>query len=409
MSQAVETATGPVSWGEGVSPVRDRRAGEGGGTESEFVARLGAMFVGGFLPADAARETLTQHASAGEPTARQRVEAEYREQLAHKPMGNGGLADQAAEQLTQPAGGGATGPDASDRSSSRESGRGDGARPDRGADAQTQAQTGGSRAPESATPGAESGVSEQTARGAVAPEGQSPVPSQAGQAAASGAVRPPDAAGPPGNETAVRAAAVKVAGAAAKPGAAQPVQGATGKNGASVRNGVRAPKAAAKPPSPFRTEQQVRAQVERGLAAVLRQRGGSVTLRLTPASLGELRVKMTVKGAKVEADFEPSTKQAQRLLEQNLSALRSALEAKGLAVERLHVADAPEAHTGGGAAGDSSERAREGPGGGARSGTAGAGGASGGEDAKEGQLAGAPEDAGIIEIGGAVIRIDTLA
>jgi|GEM_PF-2876321 len=370
------------------------------------------MFVGGFLPSDAARESLQERASAGDPTARQRVEAQYREQLTSEPMGHAGPAESASEQLTQPAESGAKDPDGSDRSTPRDQGRtgrvqADRSRGEQGADSQPRTQTGGSQDTNSTASRAEQPAAQQPQHGTTRPEGQPAA--RTGQASAQGAPAASEAARPAGNAAAARAAVAKVAGATAKPGSAQPVQGANGRSGASVRNGVRAPRAASKPATPFRTEQQVRAQVERGLAAVLRQRGGSVTLRLKPGSLGELRVKMTVKGAKVEAGFEPSTKQAQRLLEHNLTALRSALEAKGLAVERLHVANAPEAHAGGGAAGGDSERAREGPGGGARSGTVGAGGASGGEEAMDGQLAGAPEDAGIIDIGGAVIRIDTLA
>jgi flagellar hook-length control protein FliK len=90
-------------------------------------------------------------------------------------------------------------------------------------------------------------------------------------------------------------------------------------------------------------EQKIAAQAARGLAAALRQGGGSVTLRLQPDALGELKVKLDLTGTKVGASFEVGSDQARKLLDTTLTTLRSALEARGLQVDRLEVrvADRP--------------------------------------------------------------------
>ncbi len=75
----------------------------------------------------------------------------------------------------------------------------------------------------------------------------------------------------------------------------------------------------------------------RGLAAVVRQRGGSLTLRLHPASLGSVRIEMSFDAGAVNAQLRATTAQAQQLLESNLSQLRTALESRGLVVDRLGV------------------------------------------------------------------------
>ncbi|MBM4108076.1 MAG: hypothetical protein FJ255_04600 [Phycisphaerae bacterium] len=121
----------------------------------------------------------------------------------------------------------------------------------------------------------------------------------------------------------------------------------------------------------------VEAQVARGLHAALRQRGGSVTLRLSPESLGGVRIQVKVAERAVTVRIEAQTEAARRLLGDAVPALRSALEDQGLRIERIEVAaprDAawngardgrgeldPESHGGagrdaGGREGDSGER-----------------------------------------------------
>jgi hypothetical protein len=90
--------------------------------------------------------------------------------------------------------------------------------------------------------------------------------------------------------------------------------------------------------SPFELDpQHLAAQIGRGFAAVLRQQGGSLTLRMEPASLGALKIRMDLDAGRVEATLEATSDRARRLLDDSLPALRSALEAHGLSVERLDV------------------------------------------------------------------------
>lgn len=126
-------------------------------------------------------------------------------------------------------------------------------------------------------------------------------------------------------------------------------------------------------PSFWKPEQgEFSRQLERGIQAVLRQQGGSVTMRLRPDSLGDLRIQLNLSGGDVTARFDAREESARRLLEQSVDQLRSALEARGLRVGRIEIAspeqgdarmahDAPserrEASTGG--AGQNEERAAQ--------------------------------------------------
>ncbi|MEM9560894.1 MAG: flagellar hook-length control protein FliK [Planctomycetota bacterium] len=83
-------------------------------------------------------------------------------------------------------------------------------------------------------------------------------------------------------------------------------------------------------------------QAQRGLASVLRQGGGSLTLKLAPDALGAVRVELTVSQGVASASLRAETPQARELLSANLDALRTALEDRGLRVERLSVETAGE-------------------------------------------------------------------
>lgn len=82
-------------------------------------------------------------------------------------------------------------------------------------------------------------------------------------------------------------------------------------------------------------------QIVRGLAAMVNQRGGTMTMRLDPPELGALRVQMTIARGVVSADFQASTAQAQAVIDRSLASLRTSLESQGLSVERLTVHVAP--------------------------------------------------------------------
>ncbi|MHC5113482.1 MAG: flagellar hook-length control protein FliK [Planctomycetota bacterium] len=86
---------------------------------------------------------------------------------------------------------------------------------------------------------------------------------------------------------------------------------------------------------------RVTGRVMRGLATMVNQRGGAMSMRLSPPELGALRVQMTITQGTVSAQFTAATEQAQSLLSRNLASLRSSLESHGLNVERLGVQMAP--------------------------------------------------------------------
>jgi len=105
-------------------------------------------------------------------------------------------------------------------------------------------------------------------------------------------------------------------------------------------------KTAAAPPNPNRAQQSqddFAAQLHRGFSAVLRQNGGSLTLRMQPEQLGDLTIRMDLQPGQVTADFEVGSDQARQLLTDHMTSLRSALEARGLSVDKLtvHVSDRP--------------------------------------------------------------------
>lgn len=81
--------------------------------------------------------------------------------------------------------------------------------------------------------------------------------------------------------------------------------------------------------------------VSRGLAAAIQQNEGEVVLRLSPASLGVVRIKMSLDHGVVSVRLEATTQAAQQAMSDNLSSLRNSLESRGLAVERISVHHAP--------------------------------------------------------------------
>jgi hypothetical protein len=84
-------------------------------------------------------------------------------------------------------------------------------------------------------------------------------------------------------------------------------------------------------------QETLQAQVGRGLAAALRQNGGTVTLRLSPQELGDLKIRLHVEHGRVDARFEVTTQEAQAAVGDSFKQLRAALEARGLEVSRLDV------------------------------------------------------------------------
>ena len=104
------------------------------------------------------------------------------------------------------------------------------------------------------------------------------------------------------------------------------------------------PSAAAKPAQSAPTEAQIVAQsVARGLNAAVNQKGGSITLRLSPESLGLVRIQMTLDQGAVSVRLEATNPAAQGLLTEHIAMLRGSLESRGLTVDKLSVQYAPTA------------------------------------------------------------------
>jgi len=107
-------------------------------------------------------------------------------------------------------------------------------------------------------------------------------------------------------------------------------------------------------------KQSFQAQVGRGLAAALKQKGGVVTLRLKPETMGQLLIRLELDGGRVRASFQADHASARDLLASSMDALRTALEARGLTVERLQVEDPAELHQEGAREGEERPRGDEG-------------------------------------------------
>ena len=77
--------------------------------------------------------------------------------------------------------------------------------------------------------------------------------------------------------------------------------------------------------------------VSKGLSVLAQQRGGSLKMRLDPPSLGTVRLEMSVEAGRVSVQIAAANDSARALLQGNLGMLRTALEERGLAVDRLAV------------------------------------------------------------------------
>ncbi|MCC7389946.1 MAG: flagellar hook-length control protein FliK [Phycisphaerales bacterium] len=178
---------------------------------------------------------------------------------------------------------------------------------------------------------------------------------------------------------------------------------------------------AARQPGPQQSE-AFRAQLMQGLSAALRQGRGQVTLRLRPDSLGELEVRLQMKGSTVNARITPSTVEAQRLLEQNIDSLRQSFEARGLQPGRIEVqppAEGKDAHAGGGGpggqdgllgGGGEDRRSPEEPAGGRDAGGAPTARASEGEDSAAPEGLGSPGVVyGVADGAARLVMVDALA
>ncbi|MEM1185837.1 MAG: flagellar hook-length control protein FliK [Planctomycetota bacterium] len=90
-------------------------------------------------------------------------------------------------------------------------------------------------------------------------------------------------------------------------------------------------------PTPRSDGEAAVARVSKGLASLVQTKGGSLTLRLTPHALGDVRVHLRMGDGTVSARVEAETESARALLESGVDRLRSALEARGLKVDKVEV------------------------------------------------------------------------
>ena len=115
-----------------------------------------------------------------------------------------------------------------------------------------------------------------------------------------------------------------------------------GQSSGSVRAGDRA-----KAKSVIRHEPRAfEAQLQRGLAQVLRQKGGTLNLKLDPVDLGTVKVSLKMAQGRVEGSIEASSERARGLLHEHLDTLKSSLEQRGITVDRLDVRLAGAAESG---------------------------------------------------------------
>jgi len=88
---------------------------------------------------------------------------------------------------------------------------------------------------------------------------------------------------------------------------------------------------------------RVLSQVQRALGSIMNHKGGSLTLKLSPNELGEVRVRIDASGGAVKARFEAQRDTARAILEEGLTTLRAALESRGVRVESLTLEPDPGA------------------------------------------------------------------
>jgi flagellar hook-length control protein FliK len=89
---------------------------------------------------------------------------------------------------------------------------------------------------------------------------------------------------------------------------------------------------------PGESREQVQAQIARGLAAALKQKGGVMTLRLNPEHLGSIKIDLTIEAGRVSAFFDAETDAARRILRDGTDDLRRSIEQSGLTAQRIEVA-----------------------------------------------------------------------
>lgn len=83
--------------------------------------------------------------------------------------------------------------------------------------------------------------------------------------------------------------------------------------------------------------QQVIAQVQRGLASVLKTSGGSMKIRLSPEHLGEINIQLMTSNGSVKVDIQAERSEAHAMLKDSVAQLRQSMEARGIQIDDLNI------------------------------------------------------------------------
>lgn len=87
--------------------------------------------------------------------------------------------------------------------------------------------------------------------------------------------------------------------------------------------------------------QQIVDRTMRGLKSVINQKGGSVTIRLTPVELGAMRIRVNMDGGTINAQLEVANRNTRQILQQQLTTLKQTLESQGFVIEQLNINHTP--------------------------------------------------------------------
>ncbi len=118
-------------------------------------------------------------------------------------------------------------------------------------------------------------------------------------------------------------------------GAARPLTGVSDARSQSTGLGLNntdTKPAPAREPSP-----SFEAQMQRGLASAVNQRGGSLLMRLQPEALGQLRIHLDITDAGVNVRMDASSEATVDALRELEAGVRESLDARGLKVDRVEV------------------------------------------------------------------------
>ncbi len=100
----------------------------------------------------------------------------------------------------------------------------------------------------------------------------------------------------------------------------------------------------------------------RGVMAMTNTRGGNMTMRLHPESLGPLRVQMSINQGQVSVQFHTQTADASALIRDSVDGLRSALESQGYRLDQVTIQPLSRGESQGQAAGGQDHSDRHGSG-----------------------------------------------